>query len=666
MLNRKLSLLLAALMIVSMILSACGSTEPAPAPAAPAAEATKAPEAPAAEAAKPVDGKVTIAYLNKMGDNPWFVDEVAGAKAVADELGVEFFNQDLQFDSNLAMTAMDTYIGKGISGIIIVVPDTKIGPAVIEKAQAAGIPLIAVDDTILDGSGKAAPFVGFDAASAGLKVGELIAEYYQAEGWDKLTGAKIKAVSVEDQDLEVCNLRTEGATKKLTELGIITDADIIHLPYDNTANSGMDAMGPVITANPDVTHWLLYSCNDDGVLGAWRALQNSGVDAKNVIGVGINGQLAAEEFKKGEPTGLRASLMAQAKEHGGQAVRFIYENVTAGKPIPDVTFIPAAVMTMDNWAELTGQEAESKPADTGKKVSIAYLNKMGDNPWFVDEVAGAKAVADELGVEFFNQDLQFDSNLAMTAMDTYIGKGISGIIIVVPDTKIGPAVIEKAQAAGIPLIAVDDTILDGSGKAAPFVGFDAASAGLKVGELIAEYYQAEGWDKLTGAKIKAVSVEDQDLEVCNLRTEGATKKLTELGIITDADIIHLPYDNTANSGMDAMGPVITANPDVTHWLLYSCNDDGVLGAWRALQNSGVDAKNVIGVGINGQLAAEEFKKGEPTGLRASLMAQAKEHGGQAVRFIYENVTAGKPIPDVTFIPAAVMTMDNWAELTGQK
>ncbi len=317
MVNRKLSLLLAALMIATMILSACGTTEPAPAPAqptaapaAPAAEPTKEPAAaaPTAEAAKPAKSdKVSIAYLNKMGDNPWFVEEVAGAKAVADKLGVEFFNQDLQFDSNLAMTAMDTYIGKGISGIIIVVPDTKIGPAVIEKAQKAGIPIIAVDDTILDASGKSAPFVGFDAASAGLKVGELIADYYKQEGWDKLSGAKIKAVSVEDQDLEVCNLRTDGATKKLKELGILKDADIIHLPYDNTANSGMDAMAPVITANPDVTNWLLYSCNDDGVLGAWRALQNSGVDAKNVIGVGINGQLAAEEFKKGEPTGLRAS-----------------------------------------------------------------------------------------------------------------------------------------------------------------------------------------------------------------------------------------------------------------------------------------------------------------------------------------------------------------------
>jgi len=48
--------------------------------------------------------------------------------------------------------------------------------------------------------------------------------------------------------------------------------------------------------------------------------------------------------------------MAQAKEHGGQAVRFIYENVVNGKEIPQTTFIPAAVMTPENWAELTGQE----------------------------------------------------------------------------------------------------------------------------------------------------------------------------------------------------------------------------------------------------------------------------------------------------------------------
>jgi len=345
--RKNLTKLLLLLVVLVLALSACSSYETTP-----EVEET----APAGgEVSAPSDDKISIAYINKMGDNPWFVEEVAGAQAKADELGIEFFNQDVQFDSDMAMTALDTYIGQGISGIIIVVPDTKIGPAVIEKAKNAGIPIIAVDDNILDSDGNAAPFVGFDAGSAGTDVGTLIAEFYDKEGWADNADMVLKAISVEDQDLEVCNLRTDNAAAQLLELGVITEDQIIHLPYDNTAPGAMDAMAPVITANPDVTHWLLFSCNDDGVLGAWRALENDGVSAANVIGVGINGQLAAEEFKKGVPTGLRASLLAQAYNHGAAAVQETYDYLTAGTEIPAVNFIPASVMTPDNWAELTGE-----------------------------------------------------------------------------------------------------------------------------------------------------------------------------------------------------------------------------------------------------------------------------------------------------------------------
>jgi L-arabinose transport system substrate-binding protein len=322
-------------------------------------------------------------------------------------------------------------------------------------------------------------------------------------------------------------------------------------------------------------------------------------------------------------------------------------------PPPGGTAAPASDSTS------TGGEAET--------LSIAYLNKMGDNPWFIDEVAGAKARADQLGIEFFNQDLQFDSDLALNAMDTHISSGIDGIIIVVPDTKIGPAVIQKAKEAGVPLIAVDDNILDADGNAAPFVGFDAATIGTQVGETIAQYYKDEGWDKLEGAVVKAVSVEDQDLEVCNIRTDNAAAAvLANIPGFTDEDIIHLPYDNTMVGGMDAMAPIVTANPDVTHWLLFSCNDDGVLGAWRALSNAGVDAANVIGVGINGQLAGEEWDKGEPTGLRASLFVRAAIHGETAVLLINDFLVDGKEIPARTIVPGTVITPDNYKDVMGTK
>jgi L-arabinose transport system substrate-binding protein len=342
---------LAVLLILSMLLGACA------APAAPPAGGAAEPPADTAsgDAAVAEGETLSIAYLNKMGDNPWFIDEVAGAKARADQLGIEFFNQDLQFDSDLALNAMDTHISSGIDGIVIVVPDTKIGPAVIQKAKEANVPLIAVDDNILDADGNAAPFVGFDAATIGTQVGETIAQYYKDEGWDKLTDAVVKAVSVEDQDLEVCNIRTDNAAAAvLANIPGFTADDIIHLPYDNTMVGGMDAMAPIVTSNPDVTHWLLFSCNDDGVLGAWRALSNAGVDAANVIGVGINGQLAGEEWDKGEPSGLRASLFVRAAIHGETAIQLINDFLTNGTEIPARTIVPGTVITPDNYNEVMG------------------------------------------------------------------------------------------------------------------------------------------------------------------------------------------------------------------------------------------------------------------------------------------------------------------------
>ena len=124
---------LVVLLVMAMSFSACAAP---PAPTGAAAEpAASATDAGSEDAASGADEAMSIAYLNKMGDNPWFIDEVAGAKARADQLGIEFFNQDLQFDSDLALNAMDTHISSGIDGLVIVVPDTKIGPAVIQKAK---------------------------------------------------------------------------------------------------------------------------------------------------------------------------------------------------------------------------------------------------------------------------------------------------------------------------------------------------------------------------------------------------------------------------------------------------------------------------------------------------------------------------------------------------
>ena len=157
-------------------------------------------------------------------------------------------------------------------------------------------------------------------------------------------------------------------------------------------------------------------------------------------------------------------------------------------------------------------------------LKFGYINKMGDHPWFVREVEGAKAKAKELGVELLVQDVQFDSNLTVTTFDTYIGDGVKAIAVVVPDRALGPVVADRAEAAKIGLIAVDDDIAFADGKPVAYVGMNAQNIGKQVGNEIARIVKEEGWTNDV-SKVRVGSVEDQKADTCMRRNQGAMEAL---------------------------------------------------------------------------------------------------------------------------------------------
>ena len=219
---------------------------------------------------------------------------------------------------------------------------------------------------------------------------------------------------------------------------------------------------------------------------------------------------------------------------------------------------------------------------------IGYINKMGDHPWFVAEVAGAKAAAESGGADFVSQDVQFNADLTVTTLDTMIGDGVKGIAIVVPDKGLGPVVAQKAKDAGIPLIAVDDDIYFKDGSPVPYVGLDAYSIGKQVGTELAKLYKSEGW---SDKEVRIASIEDRKADTCMKRNKGAEEAfLAATPDFDPAKIIRVAYDNTMVNSIDVMTTTLTAHPQVTNWIFYSCNDDGVLGAARALENSGYTAR----------------------------------------------------------------------------
>lgn len=300
--------------------------------------------------AGPKSGALTIAYLQKQGDQQYFVDEANGAKAAAQAAAnVTVDVVDLGKDANKAISEVDAAIARKVDGIIIVVPDQQIGPQVISAAQAAGIPIMASDDVIKGAGGTAAPFAGFNGTAMGTQVGTKAAELYRAAGWN---ATDTRILSAYKQDLSVCKQRVDGATAAFTKgIGGGAAPQVIEVGTDNTATNAQDKAGAVITANAGVKNWIVWGCNDENETGVVTALQNTGVAPANIIGVGLGAYLTCKDWKAGQVTGNKAALFISGAEVGKSAVDAMVGLLRNGTPLPAESIAKTTIVDSTNWQQ---------------------------------------------------------------------------------------------------------------------------------------------------------------------------------------------------------------------------------------------------------------------------------------------------------------------------
>ena len=105
----------------------------------------------------------------------------------------------------------------------------------------------------------------------------------------------------------------------------------------------------VITQHPFVKRWLIFSCNDEGVLGAVRALENRGFDAESVIGIGIGGSSSQSEFEKEEKTGFFATAFVNANRHGFDTTAMLYKWINEGIEPPKNTSTTGEILTKETY-----------------------------------------------------------------------------------------------------------------------------------------------------------------------------------------------------------------------------------------------------------------------------------------------------------------------------
>jgi len=306
----------------------------------------------AAPAAAPAPAeKPLFVVINKSADQQYFIDLQTSFMSAATKMGADSKKFDAKLDPNLGVSLVNDAISAGAKGIAITVPDQTIGPAIAKAAKDAGVVLIATDDAIVDEAGNPVPFVGFDGKDMGKKVGEAAVKLLNDAGWLKDSAKKVGVLSVEVQTLSVCNDRTDNEKAAVLAAGV-PEAQVFPVPYTGEALSAQDAAGPIITANPDITSWIVFGCNDEGVLGTLNALATAGVKTDDIIGVGLGAYEACKPWAAGQPSGFKAGLFISGLDVGRTAAEVLYNAVVKGVTPPAFSIAPTSIVDPSNFKDV--------------------------------------------------------------------------------------------------------------------------------------------------------------------------------------------------------------------------------------------------------------------------------------------------------------------------
>src|ERR1043165_455072 len=129
-------------------------------------------------------------------------------------------------------------------------------------------------------------------------------------------------------------------------------------------------------------------------------------------------------------------------------------------------------------------------------VKIGFLVKQPEEPWFQLEWKFAEQAAKDLGFTLVKIGAT-DGEKVLAAIDNLAAGGAQGFVVCTPDTKLGPAIANKAKAANLKLIAVDDQFIGPDGapmKNVHYLGISARKIGEDVGRTLADEMKKRGFN----------------------------------------------------------------------------------------------------------------------------------------------------------------------------
>jgi ribose transport system substrate-binding protein len=275
------------------------------------------------------------------------------------------------------------------------------------------------------------------------------------------------------------------------------------------------------------------------------------------------------------------------------------------------------------------------------KIGLVQINQQA--LFFTQMNAGAQAAADAAGAELFIFNANNDPAKQADAIETYIAGGVDGLVVVAIDVNgVMPSIVD-ADAAGIPVAAVDAILPEGPQIAQ--VGVDNELAGQSMAVHLMDYLDGRGSE----------SVELGIVGALNSFIQNVRQKGFEDGISGDARITIVGVvdgRNVQDNALRAAENLITANPGID--VIYATGEPALVGAIAAVESQGRTGDiKVIGWDLTGEVIA-----GIDAGYVTAVIQQDPAGMGAAAVNAVLNSIAGEAIEYDVAVPVTIVTTEN--------
>ncbi|MCO7219104.1 substrate-binding domain-containing protein [Klenkia sp. PcliD-1-E] len=301
----------------------------------------------------------------------------------------------------------------------------------------------------------------------------------------------------------------------------------------------------------------------------------------------------------------------------------------------------------------SSQSASSLPASsvqpTGCEQAAADPFKIGLvtinlQALFFNQInSAAQAMADQYGVDLQIISGNDDSVTQANAIDTLVAGGVDAIIVDAIDTEGIKPSVQAADAAGIPVVAVDAVVDDPSVDAQ--VGTANSEGGAQIGQALLEQSGGEGEVGIVGALNSTIQLE---------RQQGFTDAVTAGGMTVGTVVDGKNVQETAQSAAENL---LTGNPDLRY--VYATGEPALIGVAAAVRGQGAqDRVDVVGWDLSDP-AVQGLRDGWITGV---VQQQTFEFGYHAMASAID-LACGNPVERDQPVPTEIVTPDNVDDYT---